>query len=249
MNTSARRILLQALLVLSVVAAPFATVHAASLQVAPTSVTLAPAENAGALWLSNADEQEPLRAQVRVFRWVQENGGERLEPTQDLSVSPPMIELRPGERQLIRVIRTSAPPVGSEIAYRVLVDELPAERKSEDGGLRFAMRYSVPIFVVPAGDAALAYRLNSRLEQGGTQASLHVSNSGTQHAQIADLDWVGANGERTNLIPGLVGYVLPGQTMRWSLPADAPLASGGHFVARINGEQDEQTLALDSAGR
>ena len=56
MNTSARRILLQALLVLSVVAAPFATAHAASLQVAPTSVTLAPAENAGALWLSNADE-------------------------------------------------------------------------------------------------------------------------------------------------------------------------------------------------
>ena len=54
---------------------------AASLQVAPTSVVLDPGENAEALWLSNTDPQAPVRAQVRLYRWTQEEGEDRLEPT------------------------------------------------------------------------------------------------------------------------------------------------------------------------
>lgn len=247
MRTSALRTLCFSL-VLAAVIGPIPSIRAASLQVAPTSVTLKPTENAAALWLSNADEQEPLRAQARLFRWVQENGEERLEATPDLSVSPPMIELPAGERQLIRVIRTSSPPSGAETAYRVLVDELPPAQQSEEGGLRFAMRYSVPVFILPAGDAPIRYQLQSRLEPG-TPPALAISNSGNQHAQIADLAWIGADGARKPLIAGLVGYVLPGQTMRWTLPSDTPATPGGHFAARINGEQEEQTLALAPAGR
>lgn len=234
--------LAMALLLAATSAAP-----AASLQVAPTSVTLKPGENAGALWLSNADDTEKLRAQVRVFRWTQENGEEKLEPTRDLSVSPPIVEVAGGARQLIRVIRTSPPPPHVETTYRVMVDELPDGKQPEGGGLRFLMRYSVPVFVLPSGDAPLQYALDTRLEQTGTGQVLVVSNQGNQHAQIADLTGVDATGARSVLLPGLVGYVLPGQTMRWPLPANAP--AGGRLVARINGEQEEQTLAPGHAGR
>ncbi|TWI04906.1 fimbrial chaperone protein [Luteimonas cucumeris] len=247
MKTSLFPALLLAIVVVSTgIALP---ASAASLQVAPTAVTLTEKQNAGALWLTNTDEKKGLRAQTRIYRWTQDNGEEKLEATNDVAVSPPMIELLAGQRQLIRVIRTGAPPQGAEVAYRVLVDELPGADEPEASGLQFLLRYSVPVFVLPAGDTPLKYELDTRLERNGSQVSLVAGNSGSQHAQIADLTWVDATGARKAVLAGLVGYVLPGQTMRWELPTDTAITAGGHFVARINGEQEEQTLALDSAGR
>ena len=103
---------------------------AASLQVAPTSVELQASENGEAVWLSNTDPDKPVRAQVRLFRWTQKDGEETLEPTRDLAISPPLVELAPGARQLVRVIRTGPPPVDDESTYRIIVDEVP---DGEDG--------------------------------------------------------------------------------------------------------------------
>lgn len=249
MKSALLRPLLRPSLLLLAALACVAGAQAADLQVAPTSVALKPAENAGALWLSNSGGEAPLRAQVRVFRWIQENGEERLEATRDLTVSPPMAEVPAGQRQLVRIIRTSPPAQDVETAYRVLVDELPPADAPEGGGLRFAMRYSVPVFVLPPGGRPVEHQLVARLEHGGAQPRLVVANRGNGHAQLADLAWVGADGKRQPLIPGLVGYVLPGQAMHWTLPADTPATPGGTFAARINGELEEQTLAMDPAGR
>src|SRR5262245_37680217 len=98
--------------------------NASGLQVAPTSLTLKSTQNAEGLWLSNTGDG-PVTAQVRVYRWTQENGEEREEPSRDVLVSPPMIQIAASERQLIRVIRTGPPPATAEEAYRVVIDELP----------------------------------------------------------------------------------------------------------------------------
>lgn len=82
---------------------------AAGLQVTPTSLTLQAKQSADGLWLSNTGSK-PLQAQVRVYRWTQENDEERFEATRALAISPPMLELAPGARQLVRVIRLGAPP-------------------------------------------------------------------------------------------------------------------------------------------
>lgn len=223
---------------------------AASLQVAPTSVELQATESGEAVWLSNTGPDTPVRAQVRLFRWTQANGEDTLEPTQDLAISPPLVELAGGARQLVRVIRTGPPPTGAEASYRIIVDEVPDGRAAEQTGLQFLLRYSIPVFVLPAGEAPVTYRLAPRLEHDGDAAALVVANHGGQHAQLADLAYVDANGRRHELLAGLVGYVLPGQTMRWTLPANASrYADGGSFQVRINGEAAEQTLALDHEAR
>jgi fimbrial chaperone protein len=79
-------------------------------------------------------------------------------------------------------------------------------------------------------------------------AVLRVSNAGSGHAQIADVVWHGAKGQRTVLLSGLVGYALPGSTMSWHLPQGATQA-GGAVKARINGETSESTLVVDTDGR
>ena len=223
---------------------------AASLQVAPTSVVLQPDTKGEALWLSNTDENAPVRAQVRVYRWTQENGEDILEPTRQLAISPPLVELAGGARQLVRVIRLAPPPQDIEASYRIIVDEVPETDDEDQTGLQFLLRYSIPVFVLPTSATPIDYDLVPRLEVQDGTATLIVANRGRQHAQIADLAYVDAAGKRHELIGGLVGYVLPGETMRWPLPAaSSRYADGGSFKARINGEAVEQTLALGPARR
>ncbi len=237
------RAVLAAGMLLASWAGPAAT---ASLQVAPTSLTLQDRQNAEMLWVSNSGN-EPVLLQVRVFRWTQAGGEESLEPTTDLAVSPGMRTLAPGERQMVRIVRTTVDPVDMETAYRAIVDELPrADRERE--GLQFVLRYSIPVFVVPTAAAgALAPVLQARLLDGAGGAVLEVRNLGNLHAQIADLAHGQSAATATPVTPGLLGYVLPGQTRRWPLESPASRFAGGIFVARINGAADLQPLALQDA--
>lgn len=216
---------------------------AASLQVAPTSLTLQAQQNADGLWLSNSGDA-PVQVQLRVFRWTQANGKELLEPTRDLVISPPMQTLPAGERQLVRLVRTKPIPPASETSYRVIVDELPAPNK-EQQGLQFVLRYSVPVFILPETTTPIAPALRTRLVEGEDGlAAIEIENNGSEHAQIADLVFTEASDKQDVVIPGLVGYVLPGQRMRWSLKSPVSRFAGGAFKARINSRPVEQSLPL-----
>ncbi len=221
---------------------------AAGLQVSPVSLTIAATQNADGLWLSNTGDS-PMHVQVRAYRWTQENDADKLEPTRELLVSPPMLELPPGERQLIRAIRTGAPPTqGVQQAYRVIIDELPVPG-SQAKGLQYVLRYSLPIFVEPAGAPANPPALQWALRSDGGQPRLEVGNTGGTPAQLADLAFIDEAGHRTEVAPGLLGYVLPGARMRWALklPPTATLA-GGSWEAMING-QPNQALSLATPAR
>lgn len=230
--------------------ASIAGAQAAGLQVTPTGVTLAPRQNADALWLSNSST-EPLHAQLRAFRWSQVDGEDRLEPTRDLIVSPPALQLPPGERQLVRVIRAGPPPSEGEGSYRVIVDELPMPSSGATAtgrGLRFVLQYSLPVFLLPAAGAApseaMGPAVDARLVAEAGAWRLQIANRGDRHAQIADLHWVDGAGRRHVLGAGLAGYVLPGQQRTWVLPhGPAPgRASAGAVEVKINGQALERTL-------
>jgi len=218
-----------------------AVASASGLQVSPVTLTLQATQNADGLWLSNTGDSV-VHAQVRVYRWSQENGAENLLPSRELLVSPPMVQLAPSERQLIRVIRTGIPAGAVENSYRVIIDELPVEVK-EKKGLQLVLRYSVPIFIAAAGAQSAVPQLAWSLRREGGQAVLEVANSGGMHAQLADLDFVDAAGRRTAVHGGLMGYVLPGANMRWPLktPAEA-FAGGGVLETKINGNATQEKI-------
>jgi fimbrial chaperone protein len=179
------------------------------------------------------------------------DGQEHLEPTRELMVSPPMLQLPVQGRQLVRVIRNGPPPTGpAEAAYRVLVDELPLPQADGKKGLNFVMRHSLPIFVTPAGAPPSPPQLSWTLRRQDGQAVLEVANSGGTHAQLADLVFTDAAGQRTTVHAGLLGYVLPGATMHWPLKALATTfdATGGWQVM-INGTVTSQTIAPPDRAR
>lgn len=231
-----------AAMVVATLASPAA--KSSGLQVSPIGLSVAAKAQAEALWLTNTGA-ETIHAQVRVFRWTQADGKDFLEPSRDLVVSPPMVTIAPGDRQMVRVIRQVAPPEGAEAAYRVLVDELPVDGAKKEG-LQFVLRYSIPVFLSPRGDPTVKATLQATWEASSPGGTLHVRNTGTGHAQVADIVRQDARGERTVLRSGLVGYALPGSAMRWALPV-AP--DGGSVRARINGDPTESTLVVDPGSR
>ena len=225
---------------------PTAPCLAASLQVSPTQFELRPQQNAEALWISNSGTQT-VQVQVRVFQWQQVDGRDTLTPTQALLPSPPMQALAAGQRQLVRLVRAEDGAPATQQAYRVIVDEVPAYDPTRQG-MQFVLRYSIPVVVQPVGkppEPLLSARL---LGTGTTQAQLEVSNRGQGQAQIADLGLV-VGDRRTPLMDGLVGYVLPGQTMRWPLQQPPAQLQGGTFSARINGGSEPLPLPATPPAR
>ena len=74
---------------------------------------------------------------------------------------------------------------------------------------------------------------------------LEAFNAGGTHAQIADLRLVSPTGHRSVLHAGLLGYALPGATMRFPLPACSIRGEEfGVLEATINGTASPQAVRI-----
>ena len=217
-----------------------ATAGATRLPGAPTSLQLEARQRAGELWLTNSGTS-PVKLQVRVFRWVQQGGQEQLLPTDELMASPPMQALAAGQQQLVRVMRPTREPPAAQQYYRLIVDEV-SDLATRAEGMQFVLRYSIPVFVQPAS-GKLAPQLQARLVTlGDGRNGVEVANSGNSYAQIADLALGSAKRPRI-VHPGLLGYVLPGQVMRWPIERMAIDRDNDQITAKLNGESEQTPLS------
>ena len=80
---------------------PCAMSQAASLQVAPVLVEVPAPGAASTLKLRNEGNQ-PLDAQIRIYRWTQADGADVLTPSEDVVASPPLASLKPNMRVFVR---------------------------------------------------------------------------------------------------------------------------------------------------
>ena len=225
---------------------------AGNLQVAPILLEFSHEEQAQALWLENTGDQA-LHAQVRVQRWTQSNASDVLEPSQMLLARPAIVQIGAGQRQLVRVLRPAPLSAGStqEQAYRLLVDELPSAQARPAQGLSFLLRYSIPVFVLPAGATTRkpgkqsltdAARLQANWRVDAGLLTLTVHNTGAQRVRLSQLRWLPESGPPIELTPGLLGYVLAGQQMQWTLPLPTSFPLTGTLQARLNDAAIPQPL-------
>ena len=232
--------------------------HAASsVLIWPINPTIEAEQKAAALWLENRGQQ-PVGLQVRVMAWRQGDFDDRLDAQRSVIGSPPVVTIAPGKRQMIRLIATQPAPAGTEQAYRVLVDEMlqPDAVADPQLGVKFQMRYSVPLFVFgtgvapapvpgakpPEGVPVLEPQHRDHVRPDGGRPNQFLSNQGAAHARLSKVS-VRQGSARTLIADGLLGYVLPGAQMRWQLPDGVP---GGNFVleARINEQAEPQPIPL-----
>ena len=211
--------------------------QAAPLQVEPVLVeTTAPA---AASVLTLRGDGTPVEAQIRVFRWVQQNGEDRLEPTTDVVASPPALSLRSDAPHVVRIVRVAKTPVIGEESYRILVDQLPNLAQQRNGMVNLILRQSIPVFFKPATAAgpSLAWSIG----QANGKLTLAAHNSGDRRVRLADLKVRDSSGMEIMFAKGLAGYVLPGSTRRWPLPA----RRNGMATLRVAAQGD--TGAIDAS--
>ena len=210
-----------------------------SLLIWPVNPVIEGDARAAALWLENPGKT-PITLQVRIFAWAQQNSDNVYAPQNDVVGTPPIVSIAPGERQLIRLTRTTPPPDVAEKPYRIVVDEIPTGKVSAAPGasVSFRMRYSLPLFsYAQRGDSkarptAPAPQISWRTSADNGERFLEIRNTGASHARLTDVSFT-AGPNKQPVAQGLLGYVLPGATMRWPLPRDIDIT--GELVATVNG--------------
>jgi fimbrial chaperone protein len=219
-----RYLLIAAALALALAPAPLS---AASLQVAPVSIEVQAPGAAATIKLRN-DGTTPLNAQIRVFRWTQTNGEEKLEPTDDVVASPPLAALAPQTDYTVRIVRVTKRPAAAGETYRLLVDELPEPKLQRNRMVTLVLRYSIPVFFY-AREAASA-RLAWAIERRDGRIYVAATNSGDLHVRISALKLKDASGATISFGEGLTGYVLGRSTMRWAAPGNGQRLGAGSSV-------------------
>jgi fimbrial chaperone protein len=232
--------------------------HAASsVLIWPIDPVLEADQQASALWLENRGT-ETANLQIRVFGWSQNGYEEQYQNQRDVIGSPPVAKIEPGQKQLVRLTRTKDVPPGQELAYRIIIDEIPsAQPPSAEGGktaaaIRFQMRYSVPLFAYGAGLWSKEDSTRQRDPKGiglpqltwrtvavDGRPYVEVRNQGAVHARLTDVA-IKQGGQNKPLAEGLLGYVLPGAVMRW--PAPGGLAGDSALQVRVNGGAQVQSI-------
>lgn len=255
--TSRHSVVQRVLLALVILGAGHAQA-ASSVLIWPIDPVLEADQQASALWLENRGT-ETANLQIRVFGWSQSGFAEQYQNQRDVIGSPPVAKIEPGQKQLVRLTRTREVPPGQELAYRIIIDEIPsAQAPAAEGGktaaaIRFQMRYSVPLFAYGAGlwskedstrprdpKGVGVPQLSWRTVAVDGRPYVEVRNQGAVHARLTDVV-IKQGGQSKPLAEGLLGYVLPGAVMRW--PAPGPLASDSALQVRVNGGAQVQSIA------
>ena len=220
--------------------------RASSLQISPVMLELRDGQGAAGITLRNPDDK-PLYGQVRVFRWDHSVSDDNLTATQELLASPPLIEIPAHGEQLVRLVRRATGSPDSEQTYRLLIDEIPPPDTAAASGVTIRLRYSVPVFVEPAGNPAMPV-LTWHLRRDEKGWMLHVANDGKRRAQISAVQLVDASGKTHVVEKGLLGYALAGRARQWHVPlAQADLRAPLRIHATINALPVEGEVVIDSS--
>lgn len=244
---------------------------AASILVWPIDPVIEHDDSGATIWLEN-NGKSASRIQIRALGWTQAQGTDELVPQESIVVSPPAAEIQPGQRQLLRLIRSVAVPPGKEEAYRVLIDEIPGQSRppepasgvqtsdrpvdatvGQGTGLAFQLRYSVPLFVSGTGAWTREDARKHPNQQAAAQPALTYSVENKQGQRWLVL----RNGGAVHARLSHASYVLGGREV-WNVPGllgyvlagaemrfEIPptVQAGGVLKAHINSDREPREVS------
>lgn len=229
----------------------------ATYQVRPPTITLDPiGSGASSSFEIVSTGDEPVAVEIHaVERQMDVNGAETQADAADyFIIYPPQILLQPGEAQTVRVSWLGNPTPESELAYRIITEQLPIqmapellEGASPNIAITALYRFISSVYITPQ-DAASHIVLESASHQtqnGQDQLVLLFHNQGTAHQLLTSLDLtLTAGGQRVQLAPeqleGVSGEnILAQHQRRFAIPWPSGLPVGP-ISAEFTIQTDEQ---------
>jgi len=206
-----------------------------SISIAPLRVEIDSGTDGATVYLSNTSSSD-VAIQSRLFAWSQVNGEDTYAVANDLTLSPSISMIPPGETQILRVLRKGGSSAG-EKRFRLVVDQLPDPKSVEGGQAATRIRFSLPVFVDSdtAGGSRLAWRLSDdRLE---------LANTGGATAKVVTVAMKTAGGQNVEIGRNTLRYVHGNSTITWPVGRGCSLGAV-QIEAQIDGRTvDAQPLS------
>lgn len=220
-----RAIVLAALLILSAAKAP------GQVLIEPVVVELGARQRAASVTITLSPKAAgPLLLQSEVLQWEQAlDGASRYQPSSDLVVVPPIVELKPGESQLLRIGQRGPRRAPGELAYRLVLEDVATGATGTSAGVSFRMRYDLPVLLAPSEALRQGLRWQAcapKLDE----VCVRLANEGNRRVTLRKLQLSGA--DWTLAVPA-PGTVLASTEREWRLPL--PAGNRG-AVLHITGE-------------
>jgi fimbrial chaperone protein len=187
--------------------------HASSFTISPTRIPLSEKQRAITVRLLNTGD-DPVTVQAHVVAWSLSANKDTYQDSDDVLLNPPIFNLTPGKPQLMRLGLRHVSAGESEIAYRLIVEEVPPAPRHGEIILRTVLRISVPIFVEPRGEAKKQVDWKAEAFPGGIK--LTATNNGKSHVQVKRLDLLPDGSSKPPSSKKVLDYLLPGQTREWT---------------------------------
>jgi fimbrial chaperone protein len=215
---------------------------ASSFSVMPVRVELSPGKLNSVLRVNNAGD-ESLMMQVSVLRWTTDGEKDLYSPVDDILLNPPVFNVPAHATQILRLGLRKSNVTQDELAYRLIVAEVPKPLPPGFLGLRTIVRVSIPIFIKTPAPAAAQLSWEATRDADGVLI-LTAVNHGHAHIQIRAMDVVsGQPAERYS--KSLSDYLLPGQKHEWKF--DEPQLRGSlqiDLTAKTDTEDVHANLAV-----
>jgi fimbrial chaperone protein len=150
---------------------------------------------------------QPVAVELSVHtRGMAASGEDVLAPADEaFSVFPDQIVLQPGETQSVRVQWTGDQAPDTEVAYRLMAEQLPITLgdEAERSGLKLMVKYLAALYVRPADPAAvLSATIGSETRNGAKVAVVRVNNVGNAHSVLqATMVEISAGGAPVSYTP------------------------------------------------
>lgn len=178
------------------------TLSQAAVTVAPVHLNVQHGQRSTSLTIINNSESSST-LDVRVMKWLGQDsqGVDRLENTDSVILSRPVVVVPANDQVTIRLIVKDRSVLEEEETYRVLVNDISAPLAN--GKMAVRMNSVLPLFV-----------LNSQTSFGSLELTDGlIKNTGTRHVRISN--YRDKQGKTVNFLR----YVMPGQSIK--LPVES----------------------------
>lgn len=215
---------------------------ASPFSISPIRIFMGPRDRATAITITN-DGDEPLVMQADLYSWKQkDNGEDDLVLTDDMILSPPIINIAPKSRQVVRLAMLRPRPPGEQLTYRMIVREVPEVKPASPTlQIQIALAFSMPVFITPKGVKRNVSCQLASVSAGSLKAV--CENSGTAYAQTRGLVLTNAAGD-VLASNEAVAYILPGMKRSYDLKSSVEKLPPGKTTLTVT-HDDTLTQTFD----
>jgi fimbrial chaperone protein len=199
---------------------------AAGLMISPVVIEVESARKAIAVTVTNQSDKV-VRFQTDTMLWQQVNGTDRFEPSDELLVVPPIVEVPPNASQVFRVILRAPKPATVERTYRIILEDVSDPLTSvESSAVSFRFVHNLPVLIAPSVKPTAAVKWAPCAFNGAMasinppETCLRLLNAGNRRVKVQNLTVAGDGWKQD--FPVKDGFnILAGAEREWRIPLQA----------------------------